>query len=112
MHLQRWMLSNSHSGRYVGLSTLKNSCLQLFYKSEESIAIDRSLEDEVKKCQFLNKDASLAFDPLSGIFPHPEPSEKALHIVVRAPPDGEFSRSVILPVLHRAISSPLSLHGR
>jgi hypothetical protein len=33
-------------------------------------------------------------DPLSDIFPHPEPAKRTLHIVIRAPPIGEYSLSV------------------
>ena len=33
-------------------------------------------------------------DPLSDIFPHPEPAKRTLHIVIRAPPISEYSLSV------------------
>jgi hypothetical protein len=46
-------------------------------------------------------------DPLSDIFPHPEPAKRTLHIVMRAPPIGEYSLSVEpLSITHRFHSVP------
>ena len=46
-------------------------------------------------------------DPLSDIFPHPEPAKRTLHIVIRAPPIGEYSFYVEpLSIAHRFHSVP------
>ena len=61
---------------------------------KESITIGRSLKKKVTQCHFLDEDALLEADTLSDIFPHPEPTKKTLHIVVRSLRVGECPPSV------------------
>ena len=49
----------------------------------------------------------LEADPLSDIFPHPEPAKRTLHIIIRTPPIGEYSLSIEpLSIAHRFHSVP------
>ena len=59
------------------------------------------------KQKFLDDDALPEADPLSDIFPHPEPAKRTLQIVIRAPPISEYSLSVeTLSIAHRFHSVP------
>jgi len=61
-------------------STFTRLCSQISHKV--AIALKSDLKNEVTKHQFLDEDMLLGVDQLRTIFPHPEPAERTLHIVV------------------------------
>ena len=71
------------------------------------IGTTRTIKNDVAKQQFLDHDALPEARQLGKIFPHPEPADETLNIVVRAPPIGECSLSVApLSTAHRFHSVP------
>src|SRR5262245_58984792 len=52
---------------------------------KESITTDKNLKNNVANLELPDDEALLEADKLSDIFPHPEPTTKSLHIIVRSP---------------------------
>jgi len=97
-------LINLISGRYVAFLCFDQVNSQLSVKV--SIVINKDLKSKVDKRLFLDDEPLSEADPLSDIFPQ-EPAPRTLHIVIQAPPAGEYIPAFCcVPITFHSVPHP------